>query len=126
MSDYKPGTAYQPNAAEVRDGAPVTADEQPAEPARGVAEPPRKGTRNISPLVWVVLAALAALVAFALFQGRGQMTTPSGGQMPTATPVEEPLMPLTDAPAQAPTADGEAGAGAVDGAIPVPPEANRG
>lgn len=125
MSDYQPGTAYQPNAAEVRDGAPVTADEQPAEPA-GIAEPPRKGTRNISPLVWVVLAILAALAAFAVFQGRGQMTTPTGGQMPTATPLEEPVMPRTDAPAQTPAAEGPTGTGAVDGAIPVPPEANRG
>ncbi|HEX8232370.1 MAG TPA: hypothetical protein VF559_03355 [Caulobacteraceae bacterium] len=137
MSDYEPGTSYHPGTPEVRDRAAASADAQPAEPARGLAEPPRKGTRNLAPLVWIILLALAALAAFAVFQARGNMKTPTGGDMPMATPLEQPVMPKTDAPAvtggdqqgNAEALPGGASGASVDGAgqpVPVPPEANRG
>ena len=137
MSDYEPGTSYHPGAPEVRDGK-TGAEGQPQAPARGIAEPPRKGTRNLAPLVWIILIALAALAAFAVFQARGRMKTPSGGDMPMATPLEQPVMPKTDSPAVTGAGqdgaaealpDGASGAAPVDGAgqaTPVPPEANRG
>lgn len=129
MSDYQPGAAYQPSTPEIRDGAPATVDEQPAEPAHGLAEPPRRGTRNLAPLVWIVLLVLAALVAFAISQARGRMRTPTGGEMPMATPLEPPVMPRSETPVTPadPATGAQAGDRRVDGGtIPVPPETNRG
>lgn len=43
---------------------------------------PRKATRNIPPLVWIVLALLVAWLVVALIQRGGVHHTPQGGTMP--------------------------------------------
>jgi flagellar basal body-associated protein FliL len=65
---------------------------------------PRKGTRNIPPLVWIVLAILVGWFVVAMVQRGGTHTTPQGGQMPQAeqgTSVMPPAPATGDAPATA-------------------------
>ena len=47
-------------------------------------KPWKKDTKNVPPLVWVVLIALLALIIVGFLYARGQMTTPEGGEMPVA------------------------------------------
>jgi hypothetical protein len=43
---------------------------------------PRKATRNIPPLVWIILALLVAWLVVAVAQRGGTHHTPQGGSMP--------------------------------------------
>ena len=67
-------------------------------------KPWKKDTKNVPPLVWVVVAALLAIVVAAILYARGSMSTPEGGETPVAgSDVNvEPPQPATAEPAAAP------------------------
>jgi hypothetical protein len=78
-------------------------------------ESERKAARRIPPLVWIVIAALAAWFAITLFYRQGVHVTPHGGTMPEAQ----------EGPAVIPAAPAQSGApatpaGTVNG--PAPPQ----
>lgn len=77
-------------------------DQRPAQP-----ETERKAARRIPPLVWIVLAALVAWLAVALFYRGGTHTTPRGGTMPQAA----------EGPAVLPAAPAQDGAPATPGGV---------
>jgi hypothetical protein len=63
---------------------------------------PRKATRNIPPLVWIVVAILIGWLVVAMMQRGGTHRTPQGGTMPTqeqGTSYMPPAAPSGDAPA---------------------------
>ncbi|WP_334163626.1 hypothetical protein [Phenylobacterium sp.] len=63
---------------------------------------PRKATRNIPPLVWIVLALLVGWLVVALMQRGGSDVTPQGGTTPSAaegTSIMPPAPASGDAPA---------------------------
>jgi hypothetical protein len=62
----------------------------------------RKGTRNIPPLVWVVLALLVGWLVVAMMQRGGSDRTPQGGSTPSqaeGTSYMPPAAATGDAPA---------------------------
>lgn len=62
---------------------------------------PRKATRNIPPLVWIVVAALVAWFVIAMVQRGGTDHTPHGGSTPRQA--EGPsVMPAAPAQGSAP------------------------
>ncbi|MDB5466169.1 MAG: hypothetical protein JWQ46_931 [Phenylobacterium sp.] len=71
---------------------------------------PRKATRNIPPLVWIVLALLVAWFAVAMIQRGGTDRTPQGGSMPRQAEGTS-VMPAAPANGSAPATP----AGAVNG-----------
>lgn len=63
---------------------------------------PRKATRNIPPLVWIILAVVAAWIVVTMVQRNGQQETPQGGTAPTQAEgpsVMPPAPAIGDAPA---------------------------
>ena len=71
-------------------------------------KPWKKDTRNVPPLVWVIIAALVAMLVAGFLYARSSMTTPSGGEVPTAASDTStlPPQPATAEPAAAaPAAD---------------------
>ncbi len=56
--------------------------------------PPRKRSRSIPPLVWIVLALLLAWLVIALMQRQGADRTPQGGSTP-AQAEGASIMPAT-------------------------------
>ena len=81
-------------------------DQRPTHPTRepdnqGRTEP-RKATRNIPPLVWIVLAILVGWFVVAMMQRGGEDRTPQGGSTPAAAEGPSympPTAPTGDAPA---------------------------
>lgn len=63
--------------------------------------PPRKATRNIPPLVWIVLAILVAWFVVAMMQRKGADHTPQGGSTP-AQAEGTSVMPAAPANGSAP------------------------
>ena len=62
---------------------------------------PRKRTRNIPPLVWIVLALLVAWFVVAMVQRQGADRTPQGGSTPSqaeGTSIMPATPPSGDAP----------------------------
>jgi hypothetical protein len=72
---------------------------------------PRRSTRNIPPLVWIVVALLIAWFVVAMVQRRGVDHTPQGGSMPRAAEGAS-VMPAAPANGSAPATP----AGTVNGA----------
>lgn len=70
-----------------------------------VEKPWKKDTKNVPPLVWLVIAALAVIVAVAVFYGQKTTVSPSGDVAPAAAsdtdtlPPEPPTVATTQAPA---------------------------
>ncbi|WP_411288508.1 hypothetical protein [Phenylobacterium sp.] len=62
---------------------------------------PRRASRNIPPLVWVVVAILVAWLAVALIQRNGADRTPQGGATPSAAE-DASVMPAAPATGDAP------------------------
>lgn len=63
---------------------------------------PRKATRNIPPLVWVIAALLVLVVGIFMMQRGGTHVTPQGGTAPQAEQGESYMPPAAatgDAPA---------------------------
>jgi hypothetical protein len=63
---------------------------------------PKRATRNVPPLVWVIAAILVLCAALAIMQYAGSDRTPQGGEVPRA---EQPAAVMPAAPAT-PTAPG--------------------
>jgi hypothetical protein len=76
-------------------------------------KPWKKDTRNVPPLVWVIVIALLAVIVVAFLYARGTMSTPEGGEMPVAGSDMnvQPPQPATAAPATAEPAAAPAPAG---------------
>jgi biopolymer transport protein ExbD len=66
---------------------------------------PRKATRNIPPLVWIVLALLVAWFVIAMVQRKGADHTPQGGSTP-AQAEGTSVMPPAPANGSAPATPG--------------------
>lgn len=87
-------TDHDPNAVD-----PQTRD---LRAALSTPEPRRpRDTKNISPLVWIVLILLVGLGVFAWTQYGGSMRTPTGGEAPIASDGQAAL-PGDAVPAAAP------------------------
>ena len=78
---------------------------------------PRKRTRNIPPLVWIVLALLVAWFVVAMVQRQGADRTPQGGSTP-AQAEGTSIMPATPPSGDAPGTP----AGVVNGPAQPPAE----
>ena len=74
-------------------------------------KPWKKDTKNVPPLVWLVIVALVAIIAVAVLYSRKTVESPSGGTMPAAT------ADIDTVPPQPATTDA-AGAGAASDAPP--------
>lgn len=83
----------------------MNASERPTHPTTepdSIDRPePTRPTRNVPPLVWVIVAIFVGWLAIALFQRAGTHETPQGGETPTAAP-EAGVSPATPATPDAP------------------------
>ena len=71
-------------------------------------KPWKKDTKNVPPLVWVIVIALVAVIAVAFLYARGTMSTPKGGETPVAGSDMnvEPPQPATAEPPASPAPAG--------------------
>ncbi|MET0274416.1 MAG: hypothetical protein ABW360_15625 [Phenylobacterium sp.] len=77
---------------------------------------PRRATRNVPPLVWIILVLLVGAFAYALFQRGGTHTTPQGQETPQVDQATT-VMPAAPATGDAPATPANVGDG--DSSVPV-------